>query len=495
MKNLFKALALLLVLMTVETAIVSCAELDAVGSVGKGDADLTGVDVGNEQTVDTGPDGGEGVMEFHSNDPDWRLYWEDYYLKLTNGEKTFVYGDYKGEESIKYAPYMLNFHAYDESAAELIVSEDKTEAIILYDGVRYTVDQPAIMYASVVELENGTIIQDAVPRSDQFLEAHGYTYEALMPYHAGSGNNGLEYSTYEITLTAEYREGKPYFEGRLLTFDGVLDLSMVVGRPYNIGEDFKSLKCDSSAKTLMTAFIEKDTETLETFFNYEKGLLDPYKTLEFGGYKATVTDSGKVLFTVEVTKSDLDTIPVGEHIYELSSGMNGYTMLDLGKNYNNRVTTKAEQFVHAWFANPYFEYEIIKADEVESTNLPQYSFYIFDFLAGYLRGYEDGSLKRDDYIEAAERIFGLNYHVGFYSVFNESENGTLTYANGHGGAHYNYDFVESSNTYVIVQFYADENYTIKSHLVRYDFEDGKYLKVVSTTILEEANYKPYRVRT
>ena len=488
MKLFIKALSLLLVLMMLEASLVACADIHA--SFGTNDKSGSSNQSGNSKS--NKDEGMVKYLEFPSNDPEWRLYWEDFYLKLSNGDKTFEYGDYRGDELEKYIAYALSFSPVNEErSAKLIVSEDKTEAIILYDGVRYTVDQPAIMYACVVELENGTIIQDAVPRPDQFLEAHGYTYEDLIPYHAGPGNNGLEYATYNITLTAEYRDGKPYFEGRLLTDDGKLDLSMVVGQPYNIGDDFKSLKCDGSAKTLMTAFIEKDTKTLETFYGYETGMLDGYKTLEFGSYKATVTDTGKVLFTVDVTKSGLDTIPAGEHVFELSSNMYGYTMLDVGRSYDKHITTKAERFVHAWLSSPFFDYRLKRAEDIPEEQLLTYSTNIYDFLAGYFSTAENGSLKANDFFEAARAMFGLSDAAGFFNVFNEAADGTLTYKFGHGGAVYNYDFVESSDTYAIVQFYADDNYTVKSHLVRYDFEDGDYPRVVSSRIIEKSEYEPF----
>ena len=134
-----------------------------------------------------------------------------------------------------------------------------------------------------------------------------------------------------------------------------------------------------------------------------------------------------------------------------------------------------------------------RAEDVEDADIHRYSTYVFDFLYGYID--EDGDGKQsaptlDDYANAARELFGLSYTAGFFDVFNEDENGSYVYVNGHGGNVYQFDFVESGDSYAVVQFYADYNCTVKSHLVRYDFAEGEYLGIVSSEIIEESQHEP-----
>lgn len=434
--------------------------------------------------------------EFPTSDPEWTLTYSDMELVLSNGEKSFAYIDYRGEEYVKSMNYGLDFFpAFGIESARAIISEDDSHAIIIIKNSPMVIDQPDFERAIVVELNKGCIVRNYWSSWGAILDANGYhSRDILVPYEPEG-----EHPRYSVTLKGEFIDGRAVLTQRLTTDDGKIDLSQTLEPFYDIDPAFESLPCLAVEKDYMTAFVRGDSEKLEELlYCKEKGMFSAYETLKFSDYKATVSEDGTVILTVDVAESGINAISPGRHVYTVSEGMAGVYMIDMGRSYsyNSTDASPVKRFLTTWFNSIISDYTIQKASYyVDTKGSYEASVFIYDFLAGYLSNYLESETKltKNDYKTAAQVVFGLTDHSGLDRVFIEDEEGYAVYNFGHGGASYYYDFVEVTDTTAVVRFYADHNYTIESDLIKYVFEvdeETGYLVPVSVEILEKGEYQP-----
>lgn len=436
--------------------------------------------------------------EFPTTDPDWTLTYSDMELVLSNGEKTFVYVDYRGEDYVKTMNYGLDFFpTFGTESARAIISEDDSHAIIIIKNSPMVVDQPDFERAVVVELNKGCIVRNHWPSWGDIFVANGYEYDSdiLGDYES----DGYTHPEYSITLSGEFVDGRAVLTQRLTTDDGKIDLSQTLEPFYDIDPAFESLPCLAVEKDYMTAFVRGDSKKLEELlYHKDEGVFSAYETLKFSDYKATVSEDGTVILTVDVAESGINAISPGRHVYTVSEGMSGVYMIDMGRSYSYNSTDAhpVKQFLRTWFSSILYDYTVHDAAYyVEKMGAYTASTYLYDFLGGYLMNYSDPSTKitGDELKSAAEKIFGLTDHSGLNRVYDIDEEGFAIYNFGHGGSSYYYEFVEVTDTTATVRFYADHNYTIESDLIKYVFEvdeDTGWLIPVSAEILEEGEYTP-----
>jgi len=451
-------------------------------------------------------EGNYTYCEFETSDPNWTLIFRTGELFLSNGKKVFVYGDI---EDVKNLNYRIDFYPVNGSeSARAVISDDQRHAVIIFHDTSKSLYQ---LHESergiVVELTNGFIIEDFTPNLNEIVVAN----TDLNP----PKNKDVQW----LKVSAEFSDSAVILTQSIVTNDGNIYMSHTV-KPYPIDPAFESLDCDPFTKKFMTAFVNGDVEKIgEFFYNPEPDLFSNYKTLKFSGYKATVTENGTVLLTVDVAESGIDAILPGRHLYEISRGYNGIEMTDIGRVDEDYGDSKTAKFINAWLGS--FEYNVIDPvshnlgkDGVSEESL---SGLLFEFLVEYIEWWAPGmededSIFREDverglanpgeyreYLYRAEQeIFGYSNTWGYRYLFKEDENGKPVNTGGHGGTCYFYEITEVGETYVVVQFYADVSRTVESHLIRYELkkgENGSYLVPLSFDIIEESKYSPGRATT
>ncbi|MBR5453527.1 MAG: hypothetical protein IKV54_05540 [Clostridia bacterium] len=454
---------------------------------------------------------GYSYCEFATSDPEWTFTYTapewilthtEPELTLSNGDKTFVYGDYKGDNYTyaKCVNYGILFYpSRGTEAAKAIISPDDRYAVLIIDGPQYTIGDHMHQIAYLVELENGCILELFVPSWREILEANGYETSDLAPYMVENESIATAPPAFRIELSAEFADGSAVLTQRLITDDEKIDITYIAEPFYDIDPAFESLPCLAIEKDYMTAFVRGDSKKLEELlYCKEEGMFSVYETLKFSDYKATVSADGTVILTVDVTESGINAISPGRHVYTVSEGMLGVYMIDIGRSYSYNSTDKnpVKQFLRTWFNSIIYDFTIHNATYyAEKMGAYTASTYLYDFLGGYLTNYADPSIQitGNELKSAAEKIFGLTDHSGLDRVYYIDGDGFAIYNFGHGGSSYYYEFVEVTDTTATVRFYADHNYTIESDLVKYVFdvdEDTGWLIPVSAEILEKGEYAP-----
>jgi hypothetical protein len=182
-------------------------------------------------------------VEFPSTNQKWQLIYDDNYngeehsnkLLLTNGEKTFVYGDFRGVENP--AGYDIQFSPLqNKDSAEVTISEDEKYAAIIYDGATFSVSEPKHDRILLVSLDDGKPINFIDIRDREILEANNISYSVLDKYQS-DGTKKVEYVT--------YLQGR--FEGDILNITAYLvtddnEVNVFAGYTYNITENELKLK-------------------------------------------------------------------------------------------------------------------------------------------------------------------------------------------------------------------------------------------------------------
>ena len=299
--------------------------------------------------------------EFPTSDPGWTLTYSDMELTLSNGEKSFAYVDYRGEEYVKSMNYGLDFFpTFGTESARAIISEDDSHAIIILHDDGMVIDQPSCERAIIVELNKGCIVRNYWSSWGAILDANGYhSRDILVPYEPEG-----EHPRYSVTLTGEFVDGRAVLTERLTTDDGKLDMSRTLEPFYDIDPAFESLPCLAIEKDYMTAFVRGDSKKLEELlYCKEEGMFSVYETLKFSDYKATVSADGTVILTVDVTESGINAISPGRHVYTVSEGMLGVYMIDIGRSYSYNSTDKnpVKQFLRTWFNSIIYDFTIHNA--------------------------------------------------------------------------------------------------------------------------------------
>ena len=262
-------------------------------------------------------------------------------------------------------------------------------------------------------------------------------------------------------------------------------------------DSLESYFMHTAKKDCARAFLEKDTAKLEELLDCREGVLEKYKDFEFEDTRFTVVNSDLKL-TVKITKSSLDTVPVGEYTVTFESGRFGIvSMSGLGEDDNDPSTEEepslASLYTNYWISS-FGNYDlntIKKINDATEEDWDNYKNDILKFL--HVRGNLNSPDYPEAYKNAAKDIFGL-VDLKIPDTMINSETGTVELW-GHGGFIRPRRIIsETSENGIItvqVQTFADFQRTVKSDLYEFKYEDhGEYLKFISIELVQEGEYEP-----
>lgn len=287
-----------------------------------------------------------------------------------------------------------------------------------------------------------------------------------------------EYSFTECCHTADDIPTKD----ELTKIEGAESLS----DPISLAELDSLQNVADDVKNAVKAFLEKDTDTLETLTGCGKGILGSYKKFEFGEYTIrSYSDSDRIRVDVNIEKSPLTTVNAGNHILVFAIGPFGVNINGLAKE-AEFVSGDGRLFMQAWIAQ--MGTALIPAEDTV-TDLADYHRNIVDFMFQvYL-----GPVPAEEYKNAAKKIFGIE-DIQIPDDFINADGNVEV--GGHGGYVKSFDIIsietEGDLVTVTIQTYGDNMKTVKAMLIENTFRtDGDYLTVVSSEIIEDTGIGEY----
>lgn len=439
------------------------------------------------------------------NSSEWKMRAHDNTIVFVNHSTRYVYKDYSDE------PDMKAFHIPDINTKQTVfenngfsfgLNANDGHTMLCYTANRTDESEPVVKKAVLLDLETGEIFDRFEVTTEDMLEVTGVSADVLAPYIDDGvadyriniecyGGVGIEFSILVNLAGSDNR--------LILSYSGTLDYTTmensisnknVWNNPYKeitSVDDLDIFNEDDEIKDIVRSFLTNDTETLEKYMHYPKGMLEPYKDLRFGDYRITDNPQGYALLVeVEITESSLDTIPPGSYELTFSHvyGGLGIDGLKNPKNVGNKITSKVTEFIGMW-QNCACS---LSFDRVNATeDLAQNHSEIVYFLCWYR---DLGANTPERYKEEAKKVFNMdNLDVSVHL----RDDGTVQ-PGGRGGPTYYYivesEIVENGVITVRVQTYADYMYTIKSDLYEYKFEDmGDYLRAISCELVEKGEYR------
>jgi len=413
-----------------------------------------------------------------------------------------------------------------------VVSEDESIAAVVYIRDRESnsygcYEEAATSCVAIVDLESGEITDTFCFEREDILKAHDLQDDVTAPYEAAYSRN---HSALSIVINLEKSENSIFKMGILLVSDDK-QIMLTGSAEYNaqtkkiseykaggsfIGdipvyesdnlEDINYLEyldslesyfMHTEKKECARAFLEKDTAKLAELLDCREGVLEKYKDFEFEDTRFTVVNSDLKL-TVKITKSSLDTVPVGEYTVTFENGRFGIvSMSGLGED-DNAPSTEEEPSLASLYTNYWISsfgnYDlntIKKINDATEEDWDNYKNDILKFL--HVRGNLNSPDYPEAYKNAAKDIFGL-VDLKIPDTMINSETGTVELW-GHGGFIRPRRIVsetkENGIITVQVQTFADFQRTVKSDLYEFKYEDhGEYLKFISIELVQKGEYEP-----
>ncbi len=413
-----------------------------------------------------------------------------------------------------------------------VISEDESIAAIVYikdrEGNNYgCYEEAATSCVTIVDLKSGEIADTFCFEREDILKAHDLNDDATAPYEAAYSRNhsalsilinmretnenvlemgillvsddkqimltgSAEYNT-DTKKLSEYKAGGNFF-GDIPVYESD-DLDDIDYLDYL--DSFESYFRHTAKKDCARAFLEKDTAKLEELLGCRKGVLEQYKDFEFEDTRFKVVNSDLQL-TVKITKSSLDTVPVGEYTVTFEQGRWGAVYLD-GLSEGNKdpsaesETSLASLYTNYWISS-FGNYDLNTIQKINDATEKDWDTYKNDILKFlHVRGNLNYLDYPETYKNAAKDIFGL-VDLKIPDTMINSETGTVELW-GHGGFIRPGQIVSETKKNGIItvqlQTYADFQRTVKSDLYEFKYEDhGEYLKFISIELVQKGEYEP-----
>ena len=438
-----------------------------------------------------------GFCQVQNSDWDMRCHTSTSSILFTDGESRFVFCDnnilMNDGDKLPYA------YIFDDEEYAIIVYYDENEV-----GEAFHVKKAEYIYFG-----NRNAFYEMDLTFDEYLTHHGVDKAEISEYLT-KGEPRLshtmevfcENSEIYIRSKIESIDGKVRLWGRWFRNRTTYDYEYyvdktVVGNTVEQRDVLEELcelyGTDPLFAETATAFIKKDTKSLEELLGCREGVLSQYADFEFGDYSF---ESGKdsLSMTVKIKKSSLPDVPAGDYTVTFTYGRFAKVSIrGLGvdsKQFTDEERTMCENYIHNWVGlTGMWDYSTVLEINEKNDNSFQHK-----NLVAYLECY--GKLKTvEDFRKAALDIFGieeLNIPEDFIA-----DDGTVSVLWGHGGSVRSYRITEivtdetAKLHTVYVQTYADFGGTVRSHLYEYKFEDhGTYLKVISSGICEKGEFEP-----
>lgn len=197
----------------------------------------------------------------------------------------------------------------------------------------------------------------------------------------------------------------------------------------------------------------------------------------------------KMAFNFTVTKSDIDTLPVGEYETIITDATDCY--MEFVKAPRDNVTVAvpkslAQQAVFDWLTyEQYYDYE-----DFGKWTEPKFAHYI------RCRYGENGVIKFSDFASLAKEKFGMEVTKEMFASSLYVEDMTLYITTSASDENQSFDFIGEKTSdgisTVTVQHYADCNKLIRSYKVEYNVDEND--RLISAEIVDGTSYEPYGLR-
>lgn len=230
----------------------------------------------------------------------------------------------------------------------------------------------------------------------------------------------------------------------------------------------------------------------EFFYNMLSGESEIADYNKFDVPSFTVTldkqNSGEVSFAFRVENSTLDTLRDGDYAWEMFQGFSFFRTDFAETPEAEALSDTAEAEMLSTFFTGSYIYNTPTFGA--GTTYPG----MHNFLTNYYGG---GELEYDEYVRLAKEKFGCDDidALGVEGLFFERDGKKYAQAGGIGGAAcYEFESIarESGDTLVTVQFFADINRIVKSHLITYRFGEGGVW--LGYELKAASDYPPYGLR-
>ena len=443
-----------------------------------------------------------------SNAESWTVMGAGSDIVITDGDTVISLDEEDGLE---------NFHSSStkNSLTATFDGEEKKCLLTYYD--RTSDDKEVrMMCAALVDLEKGEVVAEYAPTFANILSVHGastedaaindYLKDGVRLYHRFSAYEIYD-GRFQIYSYIKSDDERVSFTGyTVIENTGESGTYIAVGAslPVDTSDVFEILDelrdmdgVPSHLATAATAFVNKDTMVLENHLGCMYGVLEDYKDFEFGNYSFSYSDDVLKLH-IEIQKSSLTTVPVGEYTVEFCQGrFADVTMSGIGAKENHPISdessTKAERLTENWLERFGFSgIGIIEEINNYNESYDGYNMLVLSYI-GLLANIDNSQINSvEEYKKAAKDIFGIDNLV-IPERFIDEEGRLRPW--GFGGRVYSgtiFPEEREGNTILVkVQSYADFSCTVESHLYEFKYEDhGDYLKLVSIEIIKEGKYEP-----
>ncbi|MBQ3183447.1 MAG: M56 family metallopeptidase [Clostridia bacterium] len=472
------------------TSLIGCASSSS-------DFDITPLDTENktwEEIKQTRYDTGNFTVSCFDKEENgnWKFERQKNKLVLTN----------KDGRSYKYSKAMANRlgteYVYNHEAPTYIPHAyiaDDTGIMIFSASEPESCGRVCMIF---MDLNSGKVINSCTYTGEDILSLHSMTEDDLCQYNKWYGEDW----TYHVTATVskgrdaeDYDEkGRIAIELRIVARDGMVSCSSYYDTNSNSFGDIVKEYCEiekgrytsdierlsnlenvpEGAYECINAFLQKDTKTLEAMAGYPEGLLEDYKDFEFGDYIISLSDSGLASLLIEIEESPVYWIETGKHSFTYINN-NGIRYM-----INSGTSAPEEPVEYEWPVNRTISIVDRWITYANEPLIPYGEQYNEKYYAGvmYILNSEYDASTLDDYRREAKRAFGIDILTDVY-VDDSAILDELTELNLYTDRHsyepyFPHWAIDSSDNYVVLQFYADYGGTVPAYKVRYNFAlDGE----------------------
>ena len=242
-----------------------------------------------------------------------------------------------------------------------------------------------------------------------------------------------------------------------------------LGQKVTSFEDLDKLDLTNDRIERVKAFLTNDVKKLEELCYYEEGVYSGLSGIEIESFEVWAEESqnsidNDVFMNVNISSvgnEHATTLTVGNHILKIGDHRGCFEEVDRKSGNNNTPKTETEKFISAWFATNGYKFD----REYNTGYTESYVWFVHIY---YQSLFGEGGTKAE-YEKYFKTLYGRDatFELDAHLTFENGGKAEIKYP--HGGFGYWFDFVESGEDYVVVQFYADHGYLTHGPRVKYTF--------------------------
>lgn len=249
-------------------------------------------------------------------------------------------------------------------------------------------------------------------------------------------------------------------------------------------------KLDASAHKInvLKAFLEGDFEKLIELYSYLDSDFAQMPLLKISSFEAWSekekgSTDNSVFVTINVSESQLDTLPVGTHTMTFNELREYFVKVGGVEGTKNEPKTETEIFMSCWLKSKSYLWD----KEYEAKDAHAY----LDFIHKYYLTVRGEGGTRDEYIKYFKLLTSNEPGDQLERYYSFEKGGKADYSpsHGHGATRVWFDFVESGEDYVTMQYYLDHGYLIKGPVIKYNFTRIDGMLVPSTYEYIDSRFK------